>query len=62
MRGMRITVEQMLRTLLGGVSEQERLYMSTPIETVFPLKLILFFFTLVFKGSSSFVMEFVTWA
>ena len=34
----------------------EPLCMSTPIETIFPLKLILFLFTLVAMGSSSFVM------
>jgi len=36
-------------------------FTSTPILTIFPLKLILFFFTLVFMGSSSFVKDFPNW-
>jgi hypothetical protein len=36
-------------------------FTSTPILTIFPLKLILFFFTLVFMGSSSFVKDFSNW-
>ncbi len=42
----------------NAVMCQERLCMSIPIETVFPLKFILFLVILVAIGSSSFVMGF----